>query len=200
MDSPSGNTCRLRSLLRSLGRAVTQNECNVHDCVQLRRGFSQLSFVYLLFPSIYFLSFISESFYHFNLPVNVRGYVSAGIVFRLKFASRTGHFRVESAGGTSGLNTGWREFSPFQIDCHARLTFLLSWVSSKAKRGKHVNSLKLIRFKSSLSWCVSSFGTFTSAFILFSVFTLKIVCWRMSIRWRVYTCRMYAFYAEHVRK
>ena len=84
--------------------------------------------------------------------VNVRVCVSASIVFRLKFASRTGHFRVEGAGGTSGLNTGWREFSPFQIDWHARLTFLLLWVTSKAKRGKHVNSLKLIRFKSSLSW------------------------------------------------
>ena len=99
--------------------------------------------------------------------VNVRVCISAGIVFRLKFASRTGHFRVEGAGGTSGLNTGWRKFSLFQIDWHARLTFLLSWVTSKAKRGKHVNSLKLIQFKSSLSWCVSSFGTFTSAFILF---------------------------------
>ena len=31
--------------------------------------------------------------------VNVRVCVSAGIVFRLNFASRTGHFRVEGAGG-----------------------------------------------------------------------------------------------------
>ena len=30
-----------------------------------------------------------------------------------------------------------------------------------------MNSLELIRFKSSLSWCVSFFGTFTSAFIWF---------------------------------
>ena len=31
----------------------------------------------------------------FGSHVNVRVYVSAGIVFRLKFASRTGHFRLE---------------------------------------------------------------------------------------------------------
>ena len=99
------------------------------------------------------------------ITVNVRVCVSADIVFRLKFASSTGHFGV---GGTSGLNTGWREFSLFQIDWHASLTFLLSWVTSKAKRGKHVNSLELIQFISSHSWCVSSFGTFTSAFICFS--------------------------------
>ena len=30
---------------------------------------------------------------------------------------------MEGAGGTSGLNTGWREFGFFQIDRHARLTF-----------------------------------------------------------------------------
>ena len=41
------------------------------------------------------------------------------------------------------------------------------WVTRKAKRCKHVNSLELIRFKSSLLWRVSSFGTFTSAFVLF---------------------------------
>ena len=46
MDSPLCDTYRLRSLLRSLGRAVTKNGCNVHDCVKLRRGFSQLSFMY----------------------------------------------------------------------------------------------------------------------------------------------------------
>ena len=52
--------------------------------------------------------------YSYHLPcVNVRVCVSAGIVFRLKFASRTGHFRVEGEGGTSGLNTGWCEFSLF---------------------------------------------------------------------------------------
>ena len=113
--------------------------------------------------------------------VNVRVYVSAGIVFRLKFASRTGHFRAEGAGGTSGLNTGWREFSLFQINWNARLTFLLSWVTSKAKRGKHVISPKLIRFKSSLSWCVSSFGTFTSAFILF-----QFSRWRLYVGERLY--------------
>ena len=54
------------------------------------------------------------------------------------------------------------------------------WVTSKAKRGKHVNSLELIRFKSSLSWCVSFFGTFTSAFVLFQF-----------SRWRMYSWRMY---------
>ena len=43
--------------------------------------------------------------------------------FRLNFASRTGRFWVEGAGGTSGLNTGWREFGPFQIDWLARRTF-----------------------------------------------------------------------------
>ena len=30
-----------------------------------------------------------------------------------------------------------------------------------------MNSLELIRFKPSLSWCVSLFGTFMSAFVLF---------------------------------
>ena len=43
--------------------------------------------------------------------------------FRLNFASRTGDFQVEGAGGTSSLNTGWCEFGLFQIDWHARLMF-----------------------------------------------------------------------------
>ena len=59
------------------------------------------------------------------------------------------------------------------------------WVTSKAKRGKHVNSLELIRFKSSLLWCVSFFGTFMSAFVLFQFSS-----------WRMCTC----FYAKHVHK
>ena len=77
----------------------------------------------------------------------------------------------------------------FQIECMRDWRFSL-WVTSKAKRGKHMNSLVLIRFKLSLSWCVSFFGTFTSAFILFQF-----------SRWRMYSWRMYGcFYAEHVRK
>ena len=84
--------------------------------------------------------------YILNICVNVRVYVSAGIVFTLKFASHTGHFRVEGAGGTSGLNTDWREFSLFQINWHARLAFLLSWVTSKAKG---VFMLKIICWRTS---------------------------------------------------
>ena len=49
------------------------------------------------------------------------------------------------------------------------------WVTSKAIRGKRVNSLELIRFKSSLSWYVSFFGIFISAFVLFQL-----------SRWRMY--------------
>ena len=51
------------------------------------------------------------------------------------------------------------------------------WVPSKAKRGKHANSLELIRFKSSLLWCVYFFGTFMSAFVLFQF-----------SRWGMYAC------------
>ena len=36
-------------------RAVTKNGCNVHDCVKLRRGFSQLSFMHVLFSFNIFL-------------------------------------------------------------------------------------------------------------------------------------------------
>ena len=32
-------------------RAVTMNRCNVHDCIKLRGGFSQLSFMYVLFSA-----------------------------------------------------------------------------------------------------------------------------------------------------
>ena len=39
-------------------RAVTMNGCNVHDCVNLRRGFSQLSFMYVLFS--FSISFITH--------------------------------------------------------------------------------------------------------------------------------------------
>ena len=71
------------------------------------------------------------------------------------------------------------------------------WVTSKAKRGKHVNSLdELIWFKSSLSWCVSFLGTFTSAFVL-----LQFSRWRM-YSWRMYSWKMcmLVFYAEHGHK
>ena len=38
-------------------RAVTKNGCNVHDCVKLRKGFSQLSFMYVLFSlNIFFIT------------------------------------------------------------------------------------------------------------------------------------------------
>ena len=69
MDSPTCNTYWLNSLLRSLGRAVTQNGCNVHD-FNLRRSFSQPSFMYVLFSFNIFFSLISESCYHFNLPLD----------------------------------------------------------------------------------------------------------------------------------
>ena len=55
MDSPSCETYQVSSPLRRLGRAVTKNGCNVHDCVKLRRSFSQLSFLYLLFSFYIFL-------------------------------------------------------------------------------------------------------------------------------------------------
>ena len=75
-----------------------------------------------------------------------------------------------------------------------KLTGMRDWrfslrVTSKAKGGKRVNSLELTRFKSSLSRCVSFFGTFISAFVLF-----QFSCWTM------YSLRTYAFYAEHVRE
>ena len=38
-------------------QAVTKNGCNVHDCVKVRRGFSQLSFMYVLFSfNIFFIT------------------------------------------------------------------------------------------------------------------------------------------------
>ena len=100
--------------------------------------------------------------HYLPLIVNVGVCVSTGIVFRLNFASCAGRFRVEAARVTSDLNTGRRKFGLFHIDRHARLTFGFSW---------------LIRFKSSLSWCVSFFGTFMSAFVLFQF-----------SRWGMYAC------------
>ena len=43
-------------------RAVTKNRCNVHDCIKLGRGFSQLSFMYVLFSFniCFYLSFPSR--------------------------------------------------------------------------------------------------------------------------------------------
>ena len=41
------DTYRQSYLLRSLGRAVTKNGSNVHDCAKLRRGFSLLLFMYV---------------------------------------------------------------------------------------------------------------------------------------------------------
>ena len=51
-------------------RAVTKNG-NIHDCVKLSRGFSQLLLMYVLFFSIYFLSLITESCHHLNLPLTI---------------------------------------------------------------------------------------------------------------------------------
>ena len=54
MDSPSCDIYRLSSLLSNLG-AVT--DVNIHDLVKLRRGFSQLSFIYVLFSfNIFFIT------------------------------------------------------------------------------------------------------------------------------------------------
>ena len=48
--------------------AVNKNRCN--SCVKLRRGFSQLSFMYVLLSVNIFLSLISESCYHFQPPLS----------------------------------------------------------------------------------------------------------------------------------
>ena len=69
MDSPSCETYQLSFLFRQSQRAVAKNGCNVHDCVKVRRGFPSYLLCMYYFPSIYFLSLISESCYHFSLPL-----------------------------------------------------------------------------------------------------------------------------------
>ena len=54
MDSPPCDIYRLSSLLISLGEAVTKNG-NIRECVKLRRGFSLLSFIHVLFSFNIFL-------------------------------------------------------------------------------------------------------------------------------------------------
>ena len=60
MNSPS---CDKPSSAQSQ-QTFTKNGCNVHGCVKL-------SFMYVLFSSNIFLSPISESCYHFNLPLTI---------------------------------------------------------------------------------------------------------------------------------
>ena len=55
MDSPSCYISRLSSLQRSLCERSPRTDFNIQDCVKLRRGFSHLSFMYLLFSSNIFL-------------------------------------------------------------------------------------------------------------------------------------------------
>ena len=75
LDPPKKGLCRTCLLggacNKYLQRAITKNG-NIHDCVKLRRGFSlwyRLCMYYFL--SVHFLSLISESCYHLNLPLTV---------------------------------------------------------------------------------------------------------------------------------
>ena len=66
MDSPSCDTYRLRSLLRSLGDPSPRTDVMFHDFVKLGRGFSQLSFMYVLFSfNIFFIT-------HFRVVLSFR--------------------------------------------------------------------------------------------------------------------------------
>ena len=55
MDSSSCDIYRLSSLLCSLGEPSPRMDVNIHDCVKPRRGFSRLSFMYVLFSFNIFL-------------------------------------------------------------------------------------------------------------------------------------------------
>ena len=50
-------------------QAVIKNGCNVHDCVKLRRGFSQLSFMYVLFSFNIFLITHFRAVLSFETPL-----------------------------------------------------------------------------------------------------------------------------------
>ena len=128
--------------------------------------------------------------------VNVGVCVSTGIVFldwTLPPASVTSGWKVQEelpAWTAAGANSVFSQLIGMR---DGRFSL---WVTSKAKRGKHVNSLELIRFKSSLSWCVSFFGTFTSAFVLFQFSRWRMYSWRnvrLFLRWTRVQIEVYIF-------
>ena len=71
MDSPSYDTYRLSSLLRSLGELSPRTDVMFMIVLSCRRVPTNYRFCMDYFPSIYFLSLISESCYHFNLPLTI---------------------------------------------------------------------------------------------------------------------------------
>ena len=74
MDSPSSDTYRLSSLLRNLGEPSPRSD--VMFLIVLSWGEVPPSYRLCMyyFPSIYFLSLISESCYHFKLPLTIAIY------------------------------------------------------------------------------------------------------------------------------
>ena len=75
MDSPSCDTYRLSSLLSSLGETSPRTDANIHDCVKLRKGFSQLLFMYVLFSFNIFLITHFQVVLSFELPFDHNTYL-----------------------------------------------------------------------------------------------------------------------------
>ena len=83
----------------------------------------------------------------------------------------------------------------FKLTAMRGRRFSLS-VTSKAKRGKHVNSLELIRFKSPRKWCVSFFWNIYECICFVSVFTLENVELEnvyLFLRWTRARIKIYIF-------
>ena len=75
-------------------RAVTKNGCNVHDCVKVRRGFSQLSFMYVLFSfNIFFIT-------HFRVVLSFQPPLEHN-TNASTFASNSGHFISNWSSGSN---------------------------------------------------------------------------------------------------
>ena len=71
MDSPSCDTYRLSSLLRSFGEPSPRTDIMFMIVLSWEEVSPSYRLFMYYFPSIYFLSLISESCYHFNLPLTI---------------------------------------------------------------------------------------------------------------------------------
>ena len=142
------------------------------------------------------MRFLHQNF--FLRSVNVGVCVSTGIVF------------LDWTLPPAPVASGWKVREELQAWTPAgansvcfKLTGMRDWrfslcVTGKAKRGKHVNSLELIRFKSSLSWCVSFFGTFCFSFHVGEcelVFTQN-TCANKDIHLHQYETHVYDFWSQ----
>ena len=97
--------------------SVTKNG-NIHDCVNLRRDFSSYRLSMYYFLSIYFLSLISESCYHLNLPLTI---TITLIIFWLDLTEKKKRKFVSTNVNLLGMYKKTRAF--FVVECYDKGTY-----------------------------------------------------------------------------